>query len=689
MKKRLTIWILVLALCLAAALPALAGNVFGFVKTEMTVFEGEDVQTELKRSGDFDGDGEIVYASTDEKVVTVSQDGVVTGVKKGKAQVTASLMRNGKRVARATAAVTVRRPVTKVTLNTVKLTVYEPDDPAVAGLLKEPTDHQVLMIPAGSSVSLAATCTPTDASNARVTFTSSDVGVAKISETYLKGIQRGECDLTVASYSNPEVTEVFRVLVIQPIKQIKINAGTKQVPVGSSLQLTADCLPDNATIPRVTWSSRTPTVATVDEDGVVTGLKRGTAGIVATAADGSRVEQSVSINVTQPVTQITITESEIPVIVGREANARVKVLPAEATDRTVTWTTSDPSVAKVSRGGQLTGVKAGECILTATSNSNPEVTATAKVVVSQLVTKIENANDKAELSLRAGESVQTRWNILPQDATVTALTFKSNYPKIASVDENGVVHALKKGAVTITATSKDTGRRQGTVRITVIQPVTGVSVQKPLYYVQYGSFRNIRALIEPENANNQNVTWFSDNEYVATVASNGTSTGKVSGVCGGTTTVYARTEDGGFTAATQIRVGDFEHAIRIEDLYVNGNNEIKIVLRNESDIEIQNVHLIIECFDENEDPFVCNTDGQSTYFEADYPYLLLPYERTAHGSFRFRNWAVDRPLGAVVLTIVNWKDRDGIQFPIPEYSRPRLEWTRRLYNNTIQGDGVG
>ena len=537
MKKRLTIWVLVLAFCLTAAVPALAGNAFVFTEREITVYEDQTVQTELRRDGDYDGDGEIVYASTNEKIVTISEGGVITGVKKGEAQVSAALMRNGKRVVRTLATVTVRRAVTKVTLNTTRMSVYEPDDPAVAGLLKEPTDNQVLVIPAGTSVALAAICTPTDASNRRVTFTTSDAGVAKITETSMKAVQQGECDLTVASVQNPEVTETLHVLVIQPIKQIKISAGTKQVAAGSTLQLTAECLPDNATIPQVTWSSRMPAVATVDEYGVVTGLKRGNVAIVATAADGSRVEQTISLAVTQPVTEVTITEAEIPVIAGKTATARVKVMPADATDKTVTWSTSDPEIAKVSKGGQLTGVKAGVCQLIATSNSNPEVKAAATVVVSQLVTKIENVNDKAELSLRVGESVQTRWNVLPDDATETALTFKSNYPKIATVDEYGVVHALKRGVATITATAKDSGRRQGSVKITVIQPVTGVTIQKPLYYVQYGSFRNIRAIVQPENANNQNVRWSSDNEYVATVSSNGASTGKVNGIAGGTTTV--------------------------------------------------------------------------------------------------------------------------------------------------------
>ncbi len=124
MKKRLTIWVLVLAFCLTAAVPALAGNAFVFTEREITVYEDQTVQTELRRDGDYDGDGEIVYASTNEKIVTISEGGVITGVKKGEAQVSAALMRNGKRVVRTLATVTVRRAVTKVTLNTTRMSVY-------------------------------------------------------------------------------------------------------------------------------------------------------------------------------------------------------------------------------------------------------------------------------------------------------------------------------------------------------------------------------------------------------------------------------------------------------------------------------------------------------------------------------------------------------------------------------------
>ena len=691
MKKRLVLWALVLALCLVAAVPAMAANVFRFTEKTINLYEGETVQAELLRDGSYAGDGEIEFLSSKQNIATVSRDGVITAITKGSSNVQAVLKRNGRQVGKAAVLVNVLRRVTKVTLNTTKLSVYEPDEPAVASMLKEPTDHRVLVVPAGGTVSLAATCTPTDASNLKVTFTASDAGVVRVTGAALKALQRGECDLTVASVQDPEVTETFRVLVIQPVKKITVDAGDKKVAVGARLQLKAVCAPDNASITAVTWTSKTPAIATVDENGVVTGLKKGYANIVATAADGSNIAGTVTLTVTQPAEAISFTNSQIEVTTGKTVSARYSVLPADTTDKTVSWSTSDPSVATV-RNGQVTGVKAGTCLLTATSNSNPEVYATATVVVSQLVSKVECANAASELSIKVGEYVQTRWTLSPDDATNKGLTFRTNAPKVATVDENGMVKAIGRGVATITAQAKDSGRRQGYARVTVIQPVTGVSMQYPLYYVQRGGYRSVRAICQPRNANNQKIIWSSMDESVATIKSNGTSTGSVHGVYNGTTTITGYTEDGGFTANATIKVANFNGAVMVEELFVDANNKIRITMRNMSrDITLANVHYVIECFDMEGKPFICNKDGESMTFEGNYPHTLYPMDRTAHGAFNFKDYVIDRPLGAVALTVTSWKDSEGVTWTIPESERIRTTWTRLapVNNNNNQGPGVG
>lgn len=732
MKKRLLILTMILTLCVGTVIPAQAANVFAFTEKSVTLFEGETAETALRREGSFEGDGDITYASSKPAVATVAEDGTITAVAKGKAEVTASLVRNGKTAAKAKIAVTVLRAVTKVTLDTTKLAVYEPDDPLVAPLLKrnaaepeetqapeealEPEETQepaeaaqpeepeteanrVLLVPAGSGVALAATCTPEDASSKKVNFTTTDAGIARISGANLKAVQSGECDLIIASDQNPEVTEIFRVLVIKPVKKIQISAGDKKVPAGATLQLSAVCTPEDASITKVTWSSKNEEIATVDEDGLVTGVKKGTVSIIATAADGSKTAGSVSITVTQPVEGITLAEDDVTVNTGKSVQLKATILPKDATDKTLTWTSSDEEIATV-RNGQVTGKKAGSCTVTCTSNSDPEVSATATVTVHQLVTKIECVNEKEELELRVGESVELKWNVLPDDATNTELSFRSQHPRVATVDENGVVTAVGRGTATIVATAQDGSKRQGTVKITVIQQVTGVSMKQDLYYVQKGRHATVVAVVEPKNANNQRVTWSTDDETVATARSNGTSTGSVTGVDTGETTVWATTEDGGYTASARIKVGDFNGAVQVEELRVTGGTNILISMRNMSqDITFENIHFMVELFDLHGEAIVCNADGESTYFEGDYNYELGPLERTSRTAFRFRNAVIDEEIGGVILTVTSWRDTDGITWKIPEADRVPAEWYEyRLYDDDPlpddgdepdYGEGVG
>ena len=138
-----------------------------------------------------------------------------------------------------------------------------------------------------------------------------------------------------------------------------------------------------------------------------------------------------------------------------------------------------------------------------------------------------------------GEETELVWEVQPSDATNKGLTFKSVHPKVVTVNEGGIATAVGRGTGTIVATAVDGSRRQGTVKIKVIQPVTGVSMKKALYYVQRGGNTTVRAVVEPKNANNQKVYWSVENESVATIRENGTSTGRVHGVAKGRTMISA------------------------------------------------------------------------------------------------------------------------------------------------------
>lgn len=685
--KKIRVTLLALVAILLFAIPALAADRIWFDEKTVTVNENESITLFVNRDGVAQDDGMLTWKVDAPKVATVSEDGVLTGVKKGNATVTATYKTVNNKTFRATIAVKVQRPVTKVTLNTDKLSVYYPDDSRVAELLREETEFQTIVVPVKKSIRITATCTPSDATNTRVTATVSDEGIAKLNAegNQLTAKQAGECDLTIASKLNPEVFEQYHILVIEPVTALTVTGenGRKVVSVGSELQLYAECSPSTASIQDVTWSSRNPGLATVDEvTGVVTGVKKGTAVIEAKAADGSGVVKTIQLTVAQPAESIRMKQPTLDIVAGTSNGRQVSAVvePNTATDRSVTWSSSDETIATVNaKTGMVVGVSAGSCTVIATSNSNPELSAEMTVNVIQRVKQI--VFDRSSLSIPKGESDQVTWEIFPEDASIKDVTLTSSNTKVATVDENGRIYGIAKGSANITAKATDGSGKTGTVKVTVTQPVEGVSMQYNLYHVQLYKNMTVKALIQPNNANNINCNFWTADEQIATVSSkNNSNAASVHGVRRGTTVLYTETEDGGYTATAEIRVADFNNAVQIEDLWIE-NNRIKIVLRNNSDFTIEKVLFRVECFDDNGEPIVCNKDGVSTYFDGNYPIEMYPYESSVHGKFNFADCVYPEFFGGVRVTILGWDDAEGYQRRANELSLwPVAEWNKTMHH---------
>ena len=510
--------------------------------------------------------------------------------------------------------------------------------------------------------------------------------MAKISgENSLKAEQRGECTLTVSSVQNPEVTETYRVLVIQPIKKLTLSAGERKVAAGSTLQASFSFEPANASIPEVSWNSRNPKIATVDEKGVITGIKKGNAVIEATARDGSNVKGTINITVTRTATGITLDKTEGSVVVGGSPlQLKATVLPAETNDKGVTWESSDSNIATVAKG-KVTGLRRGEVTITARSVSNPELTASAVIRVVQRVTGI-TFNDGKAISIVKGESAQLSWTVEPRNASVADLTFSSNYPKVVSVDEKGVVTGHKRGAATITAKAIDKSGKTAKIRVTVTQPVEGVKLKAELHHVQlYDTTHRATAITTPKDANNQNMIWTTGDPAIASAHGSG-NVCVLHGNAVGTTTLMVTTEDGGYTAVGEIRVQDYNGAVLVEGLMVDANNQIRITMRNMSEFGISRVRFRVDCFDREGNPLVCNTDGVSTSFTGYYPLPLEPTARSVSGAFRFDNAAYTEELGSIVLTVTEYTDGEGYTWVIPEDALTPATWNWKYYYGD---EGVG
>lgn len=162
------------------------------------------------------------------------------------------------------------------------------------------------------------------------------------------------------------------------VSRIKLNRSSLTLTEGESVKLTATISPSNATDKTVTWSSSNPSVVTVS-NGTITAKKPGTAIITTRSSNGKKASCRVTVKKKIiPVTSVSLSQYSVSLTVGSTTTIYATVKPANATNKTVTWSSSNPSVATVS-GGRITAKKPGTAKITAKSNNGKKATCTVKV----------------------------------------------------------------------------------------------------------------------------------------------------------------------------------------------------------------------------------------------------------------------------------------------------------------------
>lgn len=312
---------------------------------------------------------------------------------------------------------------------------------------------------------------------------------------------------------------------------------------GSSEKLTATVEPANATNKGVTWSSDHEAIATVDQNGAVTARRGGQATITVTTADGSKTATCtvrVKIQIGEPVQSVGLNKTELALEVGKTGTLEAKVEPSDATNKNVTWSSSNPEVATVDNG-VVTAVSAGEAIITVTTEDGAK-TATCKVTVNapQTVPVTGVTLDKTSLDLKTGDNTTLTATVNPESATNKDVTWISDKPEIAAV-EGGTVTAKAAGTAIIAVTTVD-GGKIATCKVTVTPktvPVSGIQVQGAAS-IYVGDTTKLTATITPDGASNKAVTWDSQNKDIATVDQQG----NVKALKAGTATITATAQDG-------------------------------------------------------------------------------------------------------------------------------------------------
>ncbi len=294
---------------------------------------------------------------------------------------------------------------------------------------------------------------PENALNRNYTLKSLDERVAALDDegfVVLKSYGKARIQATT---EDGEYTDVCEFDVYEHTVEIRLETEQARVRKGGRLTLAAVAQPEGKTDGRLVWSSSDGSVASVDEEGVVSGKSKGEAVITVTAVDGGYTAEC-RVRVYQPVTELRMDNRSVTVDTGDDIQLTATILPYDADNKSIVWSSDNPDVADVNGKGVVTGVKAGQTVIRATSEDEG-ISDFCVVTVNQPVTGVSLS--KSELSFsKIGDAEQLVASVPPADATNKELNWSSSDESVAIVS-NGRVLCSGYGSAIVYVTTVDGG----------------------------------------------------------------------------------------------------------------------------------------------------------------------------------------------------------------------------------------
>jgi len=473
---------------------------------------------------------DITWASNNTAIATVDTNGKIHAVAAGTTTVTATY-----------------QTLTGSKTKNINVKVLIP----ITGVTIQP--NSAITINKGDNTTLSVTVTPANAEEDKtVTWSSDNPSVASVDANtgVVTGNAKGTAVITGTLKNGKSVTSTITVHV--PVSSVTVNKNELNLNKGDTYsELVATINPSDSTVRAVTWSSSDPSVATVNATtGAVTAVADGTAIITATA-EGKTAQ--VTVYVTTAVTSVTIDQGSTKAMIkGDTDTLTATVLPNDATDKTVSWSSNQPGIVSVDSHGNISAVGGGTAIITAKAGAE---TSTITINVRVPITRFELAlEDQNPTILRGAKNAKTLTTIIgPDDATDDrTITWTSSDDTIATVDSTGKVTGLKEGTATITGTLNSTGATvTSNVTIEVIE-LTGIKVELESDDVLKGRDYQVMVTPIPENSTEfENIEYTSSDEDIFIVSSDGIITGVKEGTATLTVTVKGPNPRGRAAAITE------------------------------------------------------------------------------------------------------------------------------------------
>ena len=404
-------------------------QVVGLDKTSYTFNDTKNIQLKATILPNQASNTKLNWTSDNKSVATVDGNGVVTPVKNGTCNITAT-----------TADGTNIKGNCNITVD-IK--------PQVVGL-----DKTSYTFNDTKNMQLKATILPNQASNTKLNWTSDNKSVATVDGNgVVTPVKNGTCNITATTADGTNIKGNCNITVDFKVKSISFSTTSYTITsVNQTPSFRATISPSNAANKSVKWTSSNENVAKVSITGVIKPVKSGTCKIIATTTDGTNLSASIDITVDIKATKITLDKTNINLTNEKYSDKiTAKIEPSEASDK-VKYTSSDTSIATVSSDGVVTAVGSGTCKITAAPTDGSKVTASCDVTVDIKTTGMKL--DKTNYTFNKAETIKINPVITPSKAS-KKLTWASSNTKVAIVSSDGKVTPVGKGTCKITATTTD------------------------------------------------------------------------------------------------------------------------------------------------------------------------------------------------------------------------------------------
>ena len=494
------------AQCTVTAVPAPTALTLSAARKAMGVGEQMQLNVQFSPEG---SSGSVKYKSSKASVASVDANGVVTAKKKGSATITATT-HNGRK---ATLKITVKKAPTGIT--------------PVAG-------RTVI----GMGEQLQISCKLSASSAANVTYSISDASIASIDNSgLLTAILPGK--VTVTAEAHNKVSGSLEITILNAPESITLSESEIILGQGDSKILAYTLSEDSAG--KVRFASDNPEIISVDASGRILALAAEGSAVITASTHVEGVSAQCTVTAAAAPTALTLNAVRQTIGVG-EILKLESVLSPEGAQSTLKFTSGKKSVATVNANGEVTAIAPGSATITATTHNNKKKTIT--ITVKKAPASVSLSAPRTQLGI--GDTMQLNCKL--SSGSAGSVTCMTQTPKLASVDENGVITALAAGTASFTATTHN-GVTSEPFLVEIVAAPTSIQLDNASFLLGVGDKASLTGTVNEGSAGV--ILYASEDPSVAEVDPE---TGIITAIAPGKTRLTASTYVEGVTAGAEIEV---------------------------------------------------------------------------------------------------------------------------------------